>query len=169
VEDEIIWETSDLSAACDEVLDRISEAERPLIYAGSGLRLSGCYDEFLSLIETLSIPVVTAWNSNDLLWNEHPLFVGRPGTIGDRPGNFAVQNSDCLLMLGTRLNMRQVSYNWPSFAREAFKISVDIDAEEMRKPTCEIDLPIHADLRDFIPTLHLKASDRSIEPPTAWH
>jgi acetolactate synthase I/II/III large subunit len=169
VEDEIIWETSNLSAACDQVLDRLSGAERPLIYAGSGLRLSGCYDEFLSLIETLSVPVVTAWNSNDLLWNEHPLFVGRPGTIGDRPGNFAVQNSDCLLMLGTRLNLRQVSYNWPSFAREAFKIAVDIDAEEMRKPTCKIDLPIHADLCDFIPSLQSKANERPIEAPTPWH
>src|SRR4029078_4763316 len=142
-EDEVDWETVDLSAACDQVLTRLRSAERPLIYAGSGVRLSGCYDEFLALIESLSVPVVTAWNSNDLLWNENPLFVGRPGSIGDRPGNFAVQNSDCILMLGTRLNLRQVSYNWPSFAREAYKIAVDIDAEEMRKPTCKIDLPIH--------------------------
>jgi acetolactate synthase-1/2/3 large subunit len=167
-EDEIVWETSDLSAACDEALEKLRHAERPVIYAGSGIRLSGCYDEFLTLIDTLGVPVVTAWNSNDLLWNDHPLFVGRPGIIGDRPGNFAVQNSDYLLMLGTRLNLRQVSYNWKCFARAAYKIAVDIDAEEMRKPTCEIDLPIHADLRDFLPMLQFKAEEKTAEPPRPW-
>ena len=167
-EDEIAWETRDLSAACDRVLEKLRSAERPVVYAGSGIRLSGCYDEFLTLIDTLGLPIVTAWNSNDLLWNEHPLFVGRPGIIGDRPGNFAVQNSDCLLMLGTRLNMRQVSYNWKAFARGAYKIAVDIDAEEMRKPTCEIDLPIHANLRDFLPMLQFKAEERAVETPREW-
>ncbi len=168
VEDEIAWETPNLSASCDLVLEKLRSAERPVIYAGSGIRLSGCYEEFLTLVKTLGVPVVTAWNSNDLLWNEHPLFAGRPGIIGDRPGNFAVQNSDCLLMLGTRLNMRQVSYNWKAFARAAYKIAVDIDAEEMRKPTCEIDLPIHADLRDFLPMLQFKAEERAVEPPREW-
>ena len=115
--DHITWETADLSTACDEALARLQAAERPVVYAGSGIRLSGCYDEFLTLIDSLQIPVVTAWNSNDLLWNAHPLYAGRPGIIGDRPGNFAVQNSDCLLMLGTRLNLRQVSYNWKCFVR----------------------------------------------------
>ncbi len=96
-------------------------AQRPVIYAGSGLRMSGMYDQFLALIERLGVPVVTAWNSNDLLPNEHPLFVGRPGTLGDRAGNFAVQNADVLLVLGCRLNIRQVSYNWPCFARGALQ------------------------------------------------
>jgi acetolactate synthase-1/2/3 large subunit len=167
-EDEIDWETPDLAAACELVLSKLRRAERPLIYAGSGVRLSGCYDEFLALIEQLGIPVVTAWNSNDLLWNEHPLFVGRPGTVGDRPGNFAVQNSDCLLLLGTRLNIRQVGYNWKCFARGACKIAVDIDAEEMRKHTCKIDLPIHADLRDFIPLLRSKAKTDPPQASQSW-
>jgi acetolactate synthase-1/2/3 large subunit len=168
MEDEIDWETTDLAATCDEVLARLHAAERPIIYAGSGVRLSGCYDKFLKLIDALGVPVVTAWNSNDLLWNEHPLFVGRPGSIGDRPGNFAVQNSDCLLILGTRLNLRQVSYNWKSFARSAYKIAVDIDAQEMRKPTCEIDLAVHADLRDFIPIAQAKAEEKPIKSPVSW-
>jgi acetolactate synthase-1/2/3 large subunit len=155
-EDEIAWETRDLSAACDEALRRLRTAERPLVYAGSGLRLSGCYQQFLALVEQLNIPVVTAWNSNDLLWDEHPLYVGRPGIIGDRAGNFAVQNSDCLLILGSRMNIRQVSYNWEQFARAAYRIAVDIDADEMRKPTCRIDMPIHADLRQFIPQMREK-------------
>ena len=85
-----------------------------------------------------------------MLWNEHPLFAGRPGSIGDRPGNFAVQNADVLLVLGCRLNIRLVSYNWENFARHAYKIAVDVDAEEMRKPTCKIDLPVHADVAEVI-------------------
>lgn len=146
--DPIEWETSDLPAACDVLLKRVQSAQRPVIYAGSGVRLCGAYDDFLDVIDRLGVPVVTAFNSNDLLWNEHPLYAGRPGTLGDRAGNFAVQNADVLLVLGCRLNIRLVSYNWENFARHAYKIAVDIDVAEMRKPTCKIDLPIHADLKD---------------------
>jgi acetolactate synthase-1/2/3 large subunit len=167
-EDAIHWETPDLSAACEEVLARLRAAERPIVYAGGGLRVGGCYQEFLEMIDRLGVPVVTAWNSNDLLWNDHPLFVGRPGIIGDRAGNFAVQNSDCLLLLGTRLNIRQVSYNWENFARSAYKIAIDIDAAEMRKPTCKIDMPVHADLRDFIPLLQAKAEKSPLEKDSQW-
>ncbi len=167
-EDEIAWETADLNEACEQLLTKLRSAERPVIYAGSGIRLSGCYEQFLALIEQLQIPVVTAWNSNDLLWNNHPLFAGRPGIIGDRPGNFAVQNSDCLLILGTRLNIRQVSYNWKTFARKAYKIAVDIDAEELRKPTCKIDLPIHADLREVLPIVRRKSLQNPLPPRKPW-
>ncbi len=147
-EDAIHRETSDLPAACDRIIEKLRTAKRPVVYAGSGVWLSGAYKSFLKVVDLLGVPVATAWNSNDLLWNDHPLYVGRPGTLGDRAGNFAVQNADVLLVLGCRLNIRQVSHNWKSFARAAYRIMVDIDAEEMRKPTCEIHLPIHADIRD---------------------
>lgn len=152
-EDEIEFETADLPGVCSEIVARIRASRRPVVYAGSGIRLAGTYDKFLSLVDALGVPVVTAWNSNDLLWSDHPLYAGRPGIIGDRPGNFAVQNSDLLLVLGSRLNIRQVSYNWEHFARAAYRIVIDIDAEEMRKPTCRVDMPVHADLRDAIPLL----------------
>jgi acetolactate synthase-1/2/3 large subunit len=168
VEDAIRWETTNLPAACDQLLARLREARRPVIYAGSGVRISGAHEQFLALVDQLGIPVVTAFNSHDLLWNDHPLFVGRPGTLGDRPGNFAVQNADVLLALGCRLNVRQVSYNWPAFARAAYKIAVDIDAEEMRKPTCCIDLPIHADLRDVLPLLLARSRNAPLEPQADW-
>jgi len=142
------WETPDLEAACTEILARLAKAARPVVYAGAGVRSSGAYAEFLQVIERLGVPVVTAWNSNDLLWNEHPLYVGRPGTIGDRAGNFAVQNADVLLVLGCRLNIRLVSYDYKKFARAAYKMVVDIDAEEMRKPTVKVDLPVHANVAD---------------------
>jgi acetolactate synthase-1/2/3 large subunit len=152
-EDAITWETPDLDAACDAILARVSAAKRPVVYAGSGVWLSGAHRAFLEVIERFGAPVVTAWNSNDLLANDHPLFAGRPGTIGDRAGNFAVQNADVLLVLGSRLNIRLVSYAWEHFAPRAFKIAVDIDPEEMRKPTARIDLPVHADLRELFRVL----------------
>lgn len=152
-EDKIDFETGDLKQTCATILEKLQMAKRPLIYAGSGLRLSGAYEDFLRLIDRLHVPVVTAWNSNDLLWDEHPLYVGRPGTLGDRAGNFAVQNSDCLLVLGCRLNIRQVSYNWENFARGAYKIVVDIDAAELKKPTVSVDLPVHADVKDVVRTM----------------
>ena len=167
-EDAVRWETPDLSSACDRLLEKLRLAERPVIYAGSGIRLSDTYEEFLELIGRLGVPVVTAWNSNDLLWNDHPLFAGRPGTLGDRAGNFAVQNADVLLVLGCRLNIRQLSYNWENFARAAYKIAVDVDAEEMRKPTCRIDLPIHADLREVFRVTLAKLGATQAKPRRAW-
>lgn len=150
---------TDIGDACAQILDRLRQARRPVILAGSGVRLSGAHDDFLRLIERLAIPVTTAWNAHDVLWDEHPCYAGRPGTIGDRAGNFAVQNSDFLIVLGCRLNIRQISYNWRSFARAAYKVMVDIDEAELRKPTLSIDLPIHARLQDVLRELLRRADD----------
>ena len=100
-----------------------------------------------------AVILVTGWNAHDAMHDSHSCYVGRPGTVGDRAGNFAVQNSDLLLILGSRLNIRQVSYNWKSFARAAYKIWVDVDPLEMQKPTVVPDMPIQADLADIIPLL----------------
>lgn len=131
------------------VMEKIKEAKRPVIFAGTGIRLSGAYDEFLQLVDKMQIPVVTAWNAHDLLEDEHPLFCGRPGTVGTRGGNFVVQNSDLLIVLGCRLNIRLISYNYKAFAPHAYKIIVDIDKPELYKPTVKADLPIWADFKDF--------------------
>jgi acetolactate synthase-1/2/3 large subunit len=108
---------SALEKVAQNVLERLAKAKRPVILAGMGVRISKSYDLFLRVIEKLGIPVTTGWNAYDMLWNAHTLYAGRPGTIGDRAGNFAVQNSDFLLILGSRLNIRQISYNWKSFER----------------------------------------------------
>jgi acetolactate synthase-1/2/3 large subunit len=155
-EDAILYETTDLPAVVDDVVKRLAAAKRPVIYAGTGIRLSGQYERFLKLADRLGIPTVTAWNSNDLLPDEHPAYTGRPGAIGTRAGNFTVQNSDLLLILGCRMNIRLVSYNWENFARAATKIVVDIDATELKKPTLKPDVPIHADLAQFLPLLEKK-------------
>lgn len=137
----------------EEVLKWIKNAKRPVILAGSAIRLSGAHDKFIQLIEKLNIPVVTAWNAHDNIWDNHPLYCGRPGTIGNRGGNFVVQNSDLLISLGCRLNIRQISYNWENFAKNAKKVIIDIDEAELRKPTIKPNLPIHGNVKELIEKL----------------
>lgn len=136
-----------------EILRKVREAERPVILAGTGVRLSGAYREFLECIDLLQIPVVTAWNAHDLLWDAHPLYCGRPGSVGTRGGNFVVQNSDLLLVLGCRMNIRQISYNYKEFAKHAYKIVVDIDEAELNKPTVHVDMKVQADVADVMKAL----------------
>ena len=140
----------------DDILNKIKQAKRPVLYAGNGIRISGGYEEFKKLVEKLNIPVVTAWNSIDQIEDENPLYVGRAGIMGDRAGNFAVQNSDLVLSIGCRLSIRQVGYNWKTWAREAYTIVVDIDKEELKKPTVRIDLPIWQDAKEFMSNLNSK-------------
>ena len=144
-----------------EILEKIKAAKRPLILAGTGIRLGDAHKEFIEVIEKLNIPVVTAWNAHDVLWDAHPLFVGRPSTVGTRGGNFAVENADLVLTLGCRLNIRQISYNYKDWAKKAFKIVVDIDKNELNKPTIFPDMKVHADVKDLLQEL-LKA-DVSVE------
>lgn len=138
-----------LSASVAKVLSVLKEAKRPVLMAGTGIRISGSYDIFHRVIEKLGMPVTTCWNAHDLMWTDHPLFAGRPSPIGDRAGNFVVQNSDAVLVLGCRLSIRQVGYNYKSFARHATRMMVDIDKAEFVKPTVSIDVPVHADLMEF--------------------
>lgn len=143
----------------EHIIEKIRDAKRPVILAGTGVRLSGAYEEFLRCIEALQIPVVTAWNAHDLLWDEHPLYCGRPGSVGTRGGNFVVQNSDLLLVLGCRLNIRQISYNYKEFAKNAYKIVVDIDEAELYKPTVNVDMKVHANVADVMKDIANKASE----------
>lgn len=137
-----------------DILNRILQAECPVVLAGTGIRLADAHKEFIEMIEHLQIPVVTAWNAHDVLWDNHPLYCGRPGTVGTRGGNFVVQNADLLLVLGCRLNIRQISYNYKQFAPNAYKIIIDIDAAELKKPTIHADLPIHANVKDVLKSIN---------------
>lgn len=142
------------------VLEKIRKAKRPVFHAGYGIRLSGGYPEFRKVIEKLNIPVVTYWNAVDLIEDEHPLYCGRAGNMGDRPGNWAIQNADLILAVGTRISIRQVGYNWKTWARAAEVIMVDADRGEMKKPTIHVDLPIWADAKDFLEKLDCAAEDK---------
>ncbi|MDD5368003.1 MAG: thiamine pyrophosphate-binding protein [Anaerolineaceae bacterium] len=131
------------------VISRIGQSERPVLLAGAGIRIAGATDDFYQLAEKLGIPVQVAWDAIDLFPTDHPLFVGRPSTLGQRAANFIFQNSDLLLSIGCRLNVRQIGYAFPSVARAAYKIVVDVDPVELKKPTMNIDLPIQADAKEF--------------------
>lgn len=148
-EDDVVWDADQVREQCRAVIDKLRQASRPVVLAGTGVRAAHALDEFDQVIRQLGLPVTTAW-THDLIASDDPLFCGRPGSIGERAGNFTVQNSDVLLVLGSRLNIRQVSYNWKAFAREAYKIQVDVDAAELDKPIIKPDLPIHCDLKVFL-------------------
>ena len=105
------------------VLAQVEAAERPVLLVGPAVRSSGALEPFHELIDLLNIPVVTAFNAHDAIESRHRLYCGRPGTIGDRGGNFVVQNADLLLVLGCRLDIRQIGYNYQTFARAARRSS----------------------------------------------
>ena len=154
------------SNTIETVLDKIRNAKRPVFHAGYGIRLSGGYETFRKVAEKLHIPVVTYWNAVDLIEDDHPLYCGRAGNMGDRPGNWAIQNADLILAVGTRISIRQVGYNWKTWARAAEVIMVDIDRAELKKPTLHVDMPIWADAKDFLTKLdaaadHILATDKS--------
>ncbi len=143
----------------EEIISKLKNAKRPLIVAGHGIRLSGRKSNFIKLLDKFKIPVVTTFNGFDLIPDNHPCFIGRIGTIGQRCGNFALQNADVVLFLGSRNNIRQISYNWENFAKNAYKIIVDIDNAELQKPTVKPDMAINVDLEDFLPLLSESAGE----------
>ena len=147
-----------------EILKKVREAKRPVINAGNGIRIGKAFDVFTRVVKKLGIPVVTGWNSIDCMYDTDPLYVGRAGHMGDRAGNFAVQNSDLLLSLGSRLSIRQVGYNYPTWARAAYVIYNDIDAEELKKPTVHVDMPVHADVKDLLEKLELVLDEEEFDP-----
>lgn len=152
----------------DKVLEKIAKAKRPVLHAGYGIRLSGGYDAFRRVADKLNIPVVTYWNAIDLIEDEHPLYVGRAGNMGDRPGNWAIQNADLVVAIGTRISIRQVGYNWKTWAREAEVIMVDVDQAELKKPTLHVDMPIWADAKDFLEKMDKAITDTPIYSGGEW-
>lgn len=141
---------ADLDDVCRTIVERLRTSKRPVILASSGVWRAQAQERLIAFAEKFGIPVTTAWNAHDLIWDDHPLFAGRPGIMGERAGNFAVQNADLLISVGCRLSIRQVSYDWKQFARYAWKVVVDTDAAELAKPTITPDLPVHADAGEFL-------------------
>lgn len=152
----------DIQESIYEVAKRLNVAKRPVLYAGNGIRISGSTEVFKIIVQTLRLPVVTGWDSIDLMETEDPLYVGRGGTMGDRAGNFAVQNSDLLICVGTRLNIYQVGYDVRTWARGAYVVVNDIDPEELKKPTVRIDLGICCDAGIFMEAMLNACADLKI-------
>lgn len=150
------------------LVSRIQQAKSPVIYVGNGVRLARRTEQFIALAERLGIPVVTAISGSDIIWHDHPLCFGKPGICGDRIGNIMVQNSDLLIVMGTRLSIRQISYAYDLLAPKAYKVMIDIDAAEMQKPTLSIDLKIHASLDEAIDKLTALTAHATLPDFTNW-
>ncbi len=169
-EDEIIIPPAISDEEIVNVIEKIRNAKRPVLYAGNGIRLSGGYRAFRSVVDKLGVPVATCWDSIDAIEDSNPYYVGRGGIMGDRAGNFAVQNADLILAVGNRLSIRQVGYNWKTWAREAHVIMVDVDPAELKKTTIHVEHPIWADAKDFFEKIEkLTASeDGTVFKDTEW-
>ncbi|MBQ9502606.1 MAG: thiamine pyrophosphate-binding protein [Lentisphaeria bacterium] len=138
----------------DYVAESFAGAKAPVIVAGQGVRLAGARQEFLHLAEKMNIPVLATFGAFDLMPTDNAKMIGRIGTIGTRAGNIALQNADWILSIGSRNNIRQVSYNFENFAARAKDfICVDIDRAELDKSTIRPTLKIQADAGDFIRAL----------------
>ncbi len=150
-----------------EVIAKVKAAKRPVLNVGNGIHIADSVDLMRKVAAKLNIPVAVAFDSTDLMPMADPLYVGQPGLLGDRPGNWAIQNSDLVLSVGCRLGCRQVGYNVHSWAREAFVIMVDIDKYELQKPSIHVEMPIQADAKDFLEQLDL-ALEQPLEPHQEW-
>ena len=128
----------------------ISESKRPIILAGHGVRLSGNTNLFTQVVNKLGIPVVTTWNAMDLLPYNHKLNIGRPGVVALRAPNFAIQNSDLLISIGSRLDNIITAFDSKNFAKKKKKIIIDIDKNEINKLDMKIDLKINCDAKLFL-------------------
>jgi acetolactate synthase-1/2/3 large subunit len=168
-EDPLPYDPAQAEAQAAAVLEKITRAKRPVLMVGSGVRLAGAAKVFREVIERLGIPVTTAWTAMDLLPTGHPLHAGRPAVVGDRPGNIVIQNADVLLVVGSRLPLRQTSYNWNSFAAKTFKIQVDVDPIEMEKPTLKPQMAVVQDAKAFLEAMNEALKKRPVAPRTEWN
>lgn len=156
------------SAVLDRLVDLLAQSERPLILVGHGVRLAGAATAFLHLAEQLQVPVVTTWNALDLIPHAHPLCVGRPGVVALRAPNFAVQNCDLLISIGSRLDNIITAYNPKGFAPAARKVVVDVDANEIEKLPMEIELKVVVDAGGFIAALSERTSGLQVTRYSGW-
>jgi acetolactate synthase I/II/III large subunit len=131
-----------LEKIVSDIIEDLNSSERPVILAGNGIRLAGAIEEFKELIQSLGIPLLLTWKAIDYVEEEHPLFVGRPGGVGQRGANFSQQNSDFLFSIGARLDHGQTAYQHKYFARAATKVIVDIDPSEINKLKMDIKHPV---------------------------
>ena len=133
----------------DVILERLESSERPVLLVGGGTKLADARSEFLALAEDLQVPVVSTWSGVDVVPSDHPLYRGQIGVYGARAANFVVQNCDLLISVGSRLDSRITGGKYNSFARDAFRVVVDIDEAELFKGRVEADLPMNMDAREF--------------------
>jgi acetolactate synthase-1/2/3 large subunit len=158
----------DLQQEVSRLIEKLNQAERPLLFAGNGIRLACATAEFAQLRHLLQMPLVATWCAADMAPSDDPTFVGRPGTVAARGANFALQNCDFLLSLGVRLDFAITGYAPHHLAREAHKAVVDIDAAELAKLHPHIQQPIQSDARAFLQELLRQKDSICLKDQSAW-
>lgn len=143
-------------------------SKRPVFLVGNGVRSSGGCSAFLALAERLGAPVLTTWKALDFLGDEHPLYAGRPGAVGQRAANFAQQSSDLFISLGARLDYGQTAYNHRHFAPKAKRVVVDIDPGEIAKLDMDLEVALAADAGAFIQALGKELEGRQLPDWAGW-
>lgn len=139
----------------DIIVSQLKKAKRPLLLAGSGIRLAGGEKILWKVLDQLKINTATVIiNDDDLVTSEYEYYLGRQGIPGNVAANWAIDNCDVLLVVGDRLQLTQLSYDYPNFATQATKIMVDIDENELHKKTVDIDIPVCADAKVFLEELY---------------
>jgi acetolactate synthase-1/2/3 large subunit len=159
---------NDWHAQLEEVIERLNHSERPFIFAGNGVRVSGAAEIFEKLVRKLNVPVGLTWMAMDLLNDDDELFVGRPGTVASRGANFAVQNADFVLAIGIRLDPPLMGWDPRQFARGAYKAVVDIDRAELKKLDGLINNTICADAKRFAEAMLASDSTQVRRDRTRW-
>lgn len=148
-------------------LEEIAKASRPVILAGSALRSTGYIEKFRELAHKMGIPVVAATYNADLFTNDDEVYYGNFGIIGGRAGNFIVQNADLVIGMGCRMTFRQIGFNYEQFSQDSRRMVIDVDENELKKPTLRIDVPICADIKDVIDDL-LEEDNFMFDSKSEW-
>jgi len=152
----------------DTIINEIQHSKRPVIVAGSSIRTSGCLNIFYELIGKLKLPVICPTSTVDVMANEDEYYYGMFGSFGGRTGNFIVQNADLIITLGCRLSFKQIGFNFEAFSPLSRKIVIDVDPDELKKPTIHIDIPICADVSDIICALNEREFDCVLNEKQTW-
>ncbi|MDI9337859.1 MAG: thiamine pyrophosphate-binding protein [Alphaproteobacteria bacterium] len=160
--------STNLLPEINKVIELLKTSNRPIILAGHGIKLSKSKDIFLKLIEKLKLPVITTRSAFDVIENDHPYYAGFIGNFGQRAANFALQNSDLFISLGSRLAVTTVGYEPHLFARTAKKIVVDIDPAQLKSSFLNIDIPILSDVKNFIELLHNSCNSKEFPNTENW-
>jgi acetolactate synthase I/II/III large subunit len=160
--------SADVADQIERTIDLLNAAERPVLLVGNGVRLAGAGDAMLRLVDALDIPVLATWMGADLLWETHPRYFGKPGTVASRGANYTLQNADLLLSIGARLDVPVTGFDRTQFARAAQVVVVDIDPTEINKLGAVVDLPICADAGAFISGVLERSGTIAAVDRTAW-
>ena len=151
-----------------KVIDAINKSEKPVLVVGHGIRLGHAVDQARELYNKLGFPVLTSWNGVDLIEDDHPMYFGRPGAVGQRAANLIQQGADLVLTIGTRLNLLSTGYNFDSFLENGVHIMVDIDENEMNKKSVHPKIKVVCDANSFIEKLLARIDEIDLSAREKW-